>query len=793
MKKLSIIILVLCSCCSLQQVNAQMVTERIFLQKSDFKFDENMLDQSVQTQKGSMYSERVVDDDVKRLAARGTFTNVSASVRKLADGNVAVTFELTAKPVVSEVRFEGNQVIPTDKLRQELRFTIHAPLNDAQVVATADTFRRMYAEAGRDATLVHTDIRNLSDGSVAIVFKFEEELRIRINDVKFEGNTVIDAADLCDKLETRYFALSADWLSWLPIQGKPGLFDKEMIERDKLRIYELFYRKGYLDFKITDVLTSPVDGNPELVDVLFKVEEGEPYYVGSIKVTGASAFPEEKIRECIKLTPDNAFNVQTEENDLRRIEALYSPEGYADFRARVIRNANFTNHTVDLEYRINEGPQYTIGEITINGNKYTKPHVILRELPVKPNDKADKQQLEISRSILLGMGYFESARARSEYTGDRQHGPKDGVDITMVNSAEPNKKDIHIEVNERRFITANIGGTWSDSDGLAGVIDLQHINADVTDWNWNNRFTGGGQRIRVQSMIGIDRKNVVADFTEPWLFGMPLRWNISGYWKEYTFEDWDEMRLGFTTSLEKRLFDDFTTVQLGYTFEQVRITDMEHKLSRIFQEHKTRDLVSKIFFKLERDTRDSYTDPKSGYNIAFNTFYASTLDCDSADYYRFELQGMGHYSFFQDWFTISAGFRIGVMDGIGEDKFVPLYDRYFLGGGDSLRGFPYRSVGPTDWRDDNYGGEFMYLATVELSHPIYKDYLRGAVFCDIGNATAKAGKFGAPNVGLGYGLRIKLPHIPMPIRLDLAYPVVNNQDGVKSRLRFHFNIGVALF
>ena len=120
---------------------------------------------------------------------------------------------------------------------------------------------------------------------------------------------------------------------------------------------------------------------------------------------------------------------------------------------------------------------------------------------------------------------------------------------------------------------------------------------------------------------------------------------------------------------------------------------------------------------------------------------------------------------------------------------VPLYDRYFLGGGDSVRGFPYRSIGPVDNNDDNYGGEFMYLFTAELSHPIYK-FLRGAVFCDVGDATsAHFGPISQPNVGVGYGLRIMVPGINMPIRLDLAYPIVCNQEGVSRKLRFHFNMG----
>lgn len=765
---------------------AEIVSKRVFQQDSDFKFDENILDLTVQTKKGSPYSEQVVDDDVKRLAAKGVFADVSASVRKLDDGTVEVTFRMLSKPVVSAVRFEGNQKIPDDKLRPELKFSLHTPLNEAQIMATADAIRKMYAAANRDATTVKPVFVKNSNGTMTVIFKIEEELRIRISDVNFEGNTVYSAQALRDAMETRYNPLSVSWLSWIPVEGKPGLYDANAIQRDRLRLRELYYRKGYLDFKIKDIRQKALEKDPEMIDLLITLEEGEPYFVGEIVLTGVSAFPPEKIRECIRQTRDNVFNVQIEEQDLNRIEAVYAPEGYADLDVRVIRKPNYTNHTVDLEYQVSEGPQYTIRDINISGNKWTKPYVILRELPFKPDDKVDRRKLDIAKRRLLGMNYFEDAGGKMSAAPDAAS----AVEVTAVNADEPGKKDININVNEKRFITGTIGAGWSDTDGLAGMVEIAHNNADVLDPA--NYFTGGGQKIRLYGLIGTERKDAVFEFTEPWLFGIPLRWDTSVYWREYDYDDWNESRVGFTTSLTKRFFDDFTSAQLGYTFEQVRIYKMSKKLGPIFQKQKGRELIGRIFLNLERDTRDSLTDPRSGYLVsAYGSLTTVGLGA-TQNYYKVELKGVNYFPFFHNWFVLMTGFKVGMMGGFGKTDFVPLYDRYFLGGGDSIRGFPYRSIGPVDGRKDNYGGEFMWLFTAELSHPIYKDFLRGAFFCDIGDTTKRNFKFEAPNMGIGYGLRIKLPNCPMPIHLDLAYPVVNNQKGVASKLRFHFKLGFAL-
>ena len=467
------------------------------------------------------------------------------------------------------------------------------------------------------------------------------------------------------------------------------------------------------------------------------------------------------------------YSSLTEMSDVKALEKKYYKLGYADLDLRVKLYPNYLTHTVDVEYLIQEGPLYKIHAIQIVGNRYTKDHVIRRELPLLPGDEVDMNKVELARSRVLGMGLFQK------------------VDVSMIRSEEgpENTRDARIDVKEKRFIDARIGGSWSDSEGVAGMIELSHSNMDILDPA--SYFTGGGQRMRALALFGVDQYGFEVDFTEPWLFGIPLRLDVSGYLRNHIYDDWEDERLGFTVSLSKRIFDDFTTLSGGYTFERVKIHDMEHHLSyEYFQKYKGRDFIGKVFLNLTRDTRNSSIDPRSGYFVNLHASLNARAFGGSEDYGKVELSGAYHYPFFQDWFVFSLGGKVGTISTFNNDP-VPLYDRYFLGGGDSVRGFPYRSIGPADRNKDNYGGESMYILTAELTHPIYKDYLRGAVFMDMGGADRDSFDLGKPNIGIGYGFRIKLPNLRAPIRLDLAYPVLNNQRGVSDRLRFHFNIGAS--
>ena len=758
----------------------QSIERVIFRQQGSYPLSEDIFEMNIQTKAGLPYSERMVNDDVRRIFSLGMFEKVDSVVKDLSNGNKEVIFYIETKKYVNVILFAGNHKYNDATLMKHVKLNTDMPLNDALLIESLRELKKFYEEEGYTEAQIDYSFEADGENGIKVIFKIAEHLRVRIDNVEFEGMTVYKPSEIKSELETHYFWGSARWLSfmpwnWINIPQNAGLYDKDFIKRDKLLLRELYWQKGYLDFKVTDVVITEHEDDPEMVDVKFVVDEGEPYFINSIRITGAEKFSEDELKTFLSAREESVFSSKRETWDLWAIESRYSPLGYTEFKVNAVHYPDYTTHSVDVEYQIYEGSQFTIGEVYISGNRWTKDYVIRRELPFETDDLLDKELLDIGKSRLMGMGYFQSST-----------GEGDGVEILSMDSPEPGKKDVYVNVEEKQFLGGNIGFGWSDSDGLAGSLQLWHSNMDITDpKNW---FTGGGQRLRVGAIVGLEHIDIQTDFTEPYLFGIPLRLDLSGYWREVLYEDWNEQRLGFTVSLTKRIFDEFTSVSGGYTFEHIRIMDMKKKMGPIFQDAKGSDLVGRIFLSVTRDTRNSITNPTSGYELGAYTSLTTRGLGATNDYYRFELRGINYFPFLHDWFVLTTGAKIGTTGTFNGDR-VPLYDRYFLGGGDSVRGFPYRSIGPVDGNDDNYGGQFMYLFTAELSHPIYGP-VRGAFFCDVGDSTN--GRFGPitqPNVGVGYGLRIMVPYIDMPVRLDLAYPIVNNQEGVSSRLRFHFNMG----
>lgn len=743
----------------------------VFRQQGNSKLSDIQLSSQVRLRSGMEYSRAALDDDIKRLHRTGNFADVSGGTEAGENGKVNVVFNLKLRPRIASIEFKGNEKFPAHELGRELTIAEGSILNDLELRESLDKLRKFYRERGyNDARIPVPAIIPQENGDVAITIKVEEHLRLKVHDVKFVGAEKFSQFDLRTSIATRYSYLN--WIPYLNDYLNHGLLDRPELELDKARLREKYHDAGYLDFTIEKIDLVPLKDDPEYVDVTFHIKEGKVYKVGKVEVSGNTVFKNQEPESRILLTPGAVFSSSRESATARGITALYESLGYSDIICHPVRTGNFEEGTVDIKFEISEGRKFHVRDVIITGNTATKDKVIRRELAIQPGDPVDRNRIEVSRQRLLGMGYFTN------------------VEATAVNADAIDEKDVRISVQEKESrYHLRIGAGASDVNSVFGMAEISADNFDL--FNPKDWFYGGGQRLRMRGVYGVENAGFNVDFVEPWLFDLPIRFELSSYMNLTEYDEWDEWRVGARTSVQRKIFDDFTTLALGYKFEVVRVKNVGSRLKDYFRENDLSGTfrVSQPSIMLARDTRDSLTDPTEGYNI--NLFASITPQAfgSSANYYRMEAKGSFYMNFFDRAVVAMIGAKIGTVSCFDRNEDVPVFERYFMGGSDSLRGFSYRSVGPTH-NGENIGGQTMLLITSEISHPIWGP-IRGAAFIDVGNAWRNSYSMGFSgiNIGAGYGLRIKLPTLNVPIKLDLAYPVLNNQDNESSKVRIHFNVG----
>ncbi len=740
-----------------------------FEQKGSAPLAEELLKHNIRLRPGAPYTREILDGDIRSLYRTGNFADVQAVTDYPDRQHVNITFYLKLKERVAKIEIRGNKKFSTGDLGKLITIPRGGLLNSAELRKSAAALRKFYHDRGyKDATVTPLFVPQGND--TVVVFQIDEKLRLKVGKVSFEGATLFSQFELKNSIVNSFSSLN--YIPFLNDYLNFGLFDRHELAADRARLREKYHDKGYLDFRITALEQRPDPKDPEYVDLLFKVEEGKPYTVGKISFKGNAVFKKEVLEKYVKLKEKQPFSLALETETTNAVTRLYETIGHAEVRCRAMRLPDPEKHTVDICFEIVEGGKFMVRDVLISGNTATRDKVIRRELVIQPGDPVDRNRVEISRRRLLGMGYFSK------------------VEADTVNAEGADEKVVRFKVEEKtRRYNFRLAAGVSDINSFFGMVEASVDNFDIA--NPKGWFYGGGQRMRLQGILGVENAGFNVDFVEPWFLDRPIRFETSAYMNTTEYDNWDEWRVGARVSFQRKIFDDFTTVALGYKYDVVRVEDVHSKVKPYVRAHDLNGtfLVSQPSLMIGRDTRDSLLEPTQGYNINFFSSITPEVLGSSATYYRMELKGSYYKSFFDKFLIASVGAKIGTVSTFGGSDEVPLFERYFPGGSNSIRGFDYRTVGP-EYNRETVGGLSMLLLTAEVSHAIWGP-IRGAVFCDAGGAWDHAYEidFSKFNIGAGYGFRVKVPYLNVPIRLDIAYPFLNNQRGVSNKVRLHFNVG----
>jgi outer membrane protein insertion porin family len=732
---------------------------------------EQLIRANIRLKPGDPYVRSTADDDVRTLYATGYFYNIRI-VEEFSERGVVLTYVLQGKPTLTEIRFTGNQLFSRARLLKRVSSKVGEPLNERKLFTDAEEIRKYYQKQGSPGTTVKYSVSiDENAGRGTATFEITERPKVRVVDVFFEGAQAFEPKKLAKVIKTRRWWM----LSWLTGSGK---LKDDQLEEDKERLADFYRSQGYIDFQIQDVQLDYT--TPTRLTVRFVLSEGAQYKIGSVTFKGNTVFATNELSEKVPAAPGKTFTPGVYSRSIDTVQNLYGERGYIDARVGAARSANIETGTMDLAFTVDEKQPSYIERIDIRGNTKTKDQVIRRELAVSPGELFDMTRVKLSTNRLAGLNYFEKIDARAEPT-----------DV-------PNRKNLVISVEEKSTGNFTIGAGFSSVDNLVGFAEISQGNFDLFN-PWF--FTGGGQKFRLRVQLGTERQDYLLSFVEPWFLDRKLALGVDLFHRDLTFQSaiYDERRTGGRLSLTRALGSDFLIGTLSYTLENVAIRNVETSNAPpqiIAEGAKGNQLLSKIGLSLAYDTRNSVLLPNRGQRTELLAEVAGGPLGGDADFYKLELRSAWYFKGFGPGHVLEIIGRVGVSDAFDNSTDVPLFERFFLGGLYSLRGYDYREVGPKDpVFNEPLGGNTYYFASAEYSIPLI-ERLRLAVFYDIGMVFPKAYSFspgpaGAGDTGrfndnVGIGLRLNLPL--GPLRLDYGIPL--NSDSVnESSGRFQFGVG----
>jgi len=714
--------------------------------------DEARLRNLMVTKAGTVYRAENLDNDIKTLFESGLIDDVKFLAEAAGEG-VRVIAQVQTRPAINGVGFVGNTIFSEQKLAKETKLKSGGTMSDAEILEARQNLEKYYQGHGYpDVIISHRTQETGQQGLADLIFVIDEGAKNEVRDIRFEGNSVFTSAELKKEMKTK----EKGWFSWLT---KSGRFESTTLDEDLDAVLDYYRSRGYLRVSSPGVRRDPVkDGR---VDLVIEISEGDKYSVSGISFGEMSVFKSEELYPSMTLNGGDAYSSTKMREDIKTIRSFYGSRGYADAVVSPdIKDAG--PNQVSIKYQITEGSRYRVGRVNIQGNSKTQDKVIRRELPLNPGDWFNTVELETTKARLKNLQYF--------------------IDVQANGSPASNGyRDINVLVEERNTGSVGVGVGFSSIDNVVGFLTLEQTNFDITN-PWN--FTGGGQRFGMNLRAGSERSEFTLSLVEPWFMDRKLSLGGELFYRQssYFSDEYDQTNVGASVFLRKPLSEK-SSIKLAYSLENITV-DVDSGASVVFQDEDGDFVRSALTLSYLYDSRDSTITPRKGEKLDVSFAFAGL----GGDVETITLSTQGSKYWNLKWDTIlSLSGEVAFVDSINGD--VPIFERMFLGGGRTLRGFEFRDIGGD--RDgplgEVLGGQSLAFLNTEYTVPIVET-IRAAVFYDMGFVNSGSWDIGPQDVysDVGFGIRIQLPISPVPIALDYAVPVSSPDSAADQGGQFNF-------
>ncbi|MFZ5453792.1 MAG: outer membrane protein assembly factor BamA [Thermodesulfobacteriota bacterium] len=681
----------------------------------------------MQTRDGEMVSPARLREDLKSIYKMGYFTDVKLDVSDTPEGRV-LTLLVKEKPAIKEIIVTGNEKEKRDKILEVTNLKPFTVVSEAQIQENINKILKFYREKGFYQAKVTYQLQPVTDTEVNLVFNINEGGKLAIKEITFEGNHSIKSKDLLGIMETKKRRLL---LSWFLGTGK---LSKDTLERDLEKIAAYYFNHGFIKAKVGEPKIT-IEGNS--INIRIPVEEGPQYKVGKIDFQGELLEDKAKLRSLIELPQEKIYSREVVQKDMTTLSDFYADFGYANADITPLIKENPENLTVDITFDFRKGKKVYIDRIEIAGNVKTRDKVIRRELRVYEQNLFSATKLKESIKNLRRLEYFED------------------VNFSTNPGSAPDRMNLKVTVKERPTGTFGVGAGYSTQDRLVGMVEVSQ----------NNLF-GRGQQVKAQGILGAISTRFRFSFTEPYLFDRPLSAGFDAFIWERDYTEYTRKSRGGDIRLAHPLRWQYTRLYGMYRFENVTLSNLAYYASPVLVEAATIHNTSAGSLTLRRDSRDALFNPTRGSDNSVSIEMAG-LGGDTA-FMRYIVESGWYFPLWWKTVGVIHG-RLGYLMRLPWGA-LPAYEKFYLGGIDSIRGFKYADISPRDpVTGERIGGDKFVQLNLEYRFPLIKKLgVTGTVFFDAGNVYAtNQTYFSSMRTSVGAGFRWFSPM--GPLRVEWGY------------------------
>jgi len=700
----------------------------------------------IKTREGEPLSRSQISKDIEQIYDLGQFKDIRVETRQGSKG-LEVVFIVEEIPSIGDVLLYGNTEVEDSAIHEILGFKRGEAFQDHITKEAKEKIKLLYHEKGfffAEVDVVSKkSIRNLMN----IHIRIREGEKIGIKNIRFSGNKKFSADDLRDQMETK----AETWISWI---DESGIYKKDILKLDVFRLEAYYQDHGYLRARVQEPNIN-IDQKNKEINISISIEEGSQYRVGKVTSKPDDTVSADDILKALQMKSGDVYSLSKVRAGILNIGDLYSERGYAFADVNPITKINENSRTVDVGIEVDRGRKVYVGEINVIGNTRTLDNVIRREFRLKEGELFDSVKLKRSKQRINNLQFFED------------------VKIDTRRGKEPDLIDITTTVTERATGSVNVGAGYSSTENLM-------FNAGISQ----NNFMGTGRRVVFSTNLSSRRTDFNLSLTDPRIFDTELLGGIDAFNRKTNYYSYKAKNTGAGFRIGKSL-SEHDWAGLNYNFANVKVSDVVTTTSYLKEETRVTSRISPSFI---RDTRDDFLNPSTG----------------SRHVVRFTLAGLGGAKFHKMSYETAhywpiVGKLVGMLhgeiawaDGYGDES-LPIFERYYMGGPKSLRGYTIKNVGPKDVSGNPLGGNQSLLLNAELQYPFTKGF-RGFVFYDRGNlygggqntsTTSTTWDLGNMRDSIGAGIRFLSPFGP----IGFSYGIKLDQATGEESGEFHFSAG----